>query len=81
MAALQPASSDNHVIICTGEKIAARMAADLIDEYLLMRQHIVLDTLHRMFVRSSAHQVLFTRLLTDDKGGLMASYERTGLEP
>jgi dihydrofolate reductase len=49
VAALKQASSGNLVIMGSGELIAALMAADLIDEYLLMTHPLVLGTGRRLF--------------------------------
>jgi dihydrofolate reductase len=49
VAALKQAPSGNLVIMGSGELIAALMAADLIDEYLLMIHPLVLGTSRRLF--------------------------------
>ena len=55
VAELKQASSSNLVIMGSGELIAALMAADLIDEYLLVIHSLVLGTGRRLFLRPDAH--------------------------
>jgi dihydrofolate reductase len=75
VAELQQASSGNLVIMGSGELIAALMAADLIDEYLLMIHPLVLGTGRRLFPEGSRASLRLTDSVITTKGVLMATYE------
>jgi dihydrofolate reductase len=72
VAALKQASSGNLVIMGSGELIAALMAADLIDEYLLMIHPLVLGTCRRLFPEGGRASLRLTDSVITTKGVLMA---------
>ena len=63
------------VIMGSGELIAALMAADLIDEYLLMIHPLVLGTGRRLLPEGGRASLRLTDSVITTKGVLMASYE------
>lgn len=75
VAELKQASSGNLVIMGSGELIAALMAADLIDEYLLMIHPLVLGTGRRLFPEGGRASFRLTDSIITTKGILMATYE------
>jgi dihydrofolate reductase len=75
VAELKQASSGNLVIMGSGELIAALMAADLIDEYLLMIHPLVLGTGRRLFPEGGRASLRLTDSAITTKGVLMATYE------
>jgi dihydrofolate reductase len=75
VAELKQASSGNLVIMGSGELIAALMAADLIDEYLLMIHPLVLGTGRRLFPEGSRASLRLTDSVITTKGVLMVTYE------
>jgi dihydrofolate reductase len=75
VAELKQASSGNLVIMGSGEFIAALMAADLIDEYLLMIHPLVLGTGCRLFPEGGRASLRLTDSVITTKGVLMATYE------
>jgi dihydrofolate reductase len=75
VAELKQASSGNLVIMGSGELIAALMAADLIDEYLLMIHPLVLGTGRRLFPEGGRASLRLTDSVITTKGVLMATYE------
>jgi dihydrofolate reductase len=77
VAELKQASSSNLVIMGSGELIAALMAADVIDEYLLMIHPLVLGSGRRLFPRATCIFGLIDSVITT-KGVLMATYEPDG---
>jgi dihydrofolate reductase len=68
-------ASGNLVIMGSGELIAALMAADLIDEYLLMIHPLVLGTGRRLFPEGVLVSLRLTDSVTTTKGVLIAAYE------
>jgi dihydrofolate reductase len=63
-------------IMGSGALIASLMAADLIDEYLLMIQPLILGTGTRLFAQSSpVHLELASDVVTTSAGMLIATYE------
>jgi dihydrofolate reductase len=67
VAELKQASSSNLVIMGSGELIAALMAADLIDEYLLMIHPVVLGTGRRLFPEGARASLRADRLRCDGR--------------
>ena len=59
----------------SGELIAALMAADLIDEYLLMIHPLVLGTGRRLFPEGGRASLRLTDSVITTTGVLMATYE------
>jgi dihydrofolate reductase len=72
---LKRASSSNLVITGSGELIAALMAADLIDEYLLMIHPLVLGTGRRLFPEGGRASLRLIDSVVTTKGVLTATYE------
>jgi len=68
-------ASDNLVILGSGQLIAALMAADLIDEYLLMIHPLVLGTGRRLFPEGVLASLRLTDSVATTKGVLIATYE------
>jgi dihydrofolate reductase len=75
VAELKQASSGNLVIMGSGELIAALMAADLIDEYLLMIHPLVLGTGRRLFPGGGRASLRLIDSVITTKGVLIATYE------
>lgn len=67
VAELKQASSGNLVIMGSGELIAALMAADLIDEYLLMIHPLVLGAGRRLFPEGGRASLRLTDSVTPPK--------------
>lgn len=75
VAKLKQASSGKLVIMGSRELIAALMAADLIDEYLLMIHPLVLGTGRHLFPEGVLATLRLTDSVTTTKGVLIAAYE------
>lgn len=76
VAELKQTSSGNLAIMGSGELIAALMAADLIDQYLLMIHPLVLGTGRRLFPEGVHASLRLTDSIANTKGVLIATYER-----
>ena len=75
VADLKKSSGTNLAIMGSGVLIGSLMAAELIDEYLLMIAPLVLGTGRRLF-RAGVHTSLrLTDSVTTKKGVLIAAYE------
>jgi dihydrofolate reductase len=72
---LKQESGGNLVIMGSGELIGSLMAADLIDEYLLMIHPLVLGTGRRLFPEGVHASLRLTDSITTTKGVLLATYE------
>jgi dihydrofolate reductase len=77
---LKDSSSTNLVIMGSGVLMASLMAADLIDEYLLIIAPVVLGTGRRLFPEGVQATLRLTECLSTSKGVLLATYvpERSG---
>ena len=75
VADLKQSSSANLVIMGSGVLIGSLMAADLIDEYLLMIAPVVLGTGRRMFPEGLHTSLRLTDNVTTSKGVVIAAYE------
>ncbi len=75
MADLKRSSDTNLVIMGSGVLIASLMAADLIDEYLLMIHPLVLGSGRRLFTGGTAASLLLVDSSTTSKGVLVVIYE------
>ena len=81
VANLKKRSGTNLVIMGSGVLIGALMAADLIDEYLLMIHPLVLGTGRRMFGGGAQATLRLVDSVATSTGVLMATYEAVrGLE-
>jgi dihydrofolate reductase len=69
-------SGTNLVIMGSGVLIRSLMAADLIDEYLLMIHPLVLGTGRRMFTDGAQASLRLVDSSATSKGVLVATYER-----
>jgi dihydrofolate reductase len=76
VADLKQSSSTNLVIMGSGVLIGSLMAADLIDEYLLMIHPLVLGTGRRLFPEGVQVSLRLTDSVTTSTGVVIASYER-----
>jgi dihydrofolate reductase len=76
VADLKRASDTNLVIMGSGVLIGSLMAADVIDEYLLMIAPVVLGTGRRMFAGGAQASLRLLDSVTSKTGVLIASYER-----
>jgi dihydrofolate reductase len=76
VAELKQSSSTNLVIMGSGVLIESLMAADLIDEYMLMIAPLVLGSGHRMFAGGTTASLRLLESSTTSKGVLLAVYER-----
>src|SRR5438309_9217378 len=74
VADLKQSSSANLVIMGSGVLIGSLMAADLIDEYLLMIAPLVLGTGRRLFVAGTQASLRLVDSSTTSKGVLIATY-------
>jgi dihydrofolate reductase len=72
---LRQESGGNLVIMGSGELIGSLMAADLIDEYLLMIHPLVLGTGRRLFPDGVHASLRLTDSITTTNGVLVATYE------
>jgi dihydrofolate reductase len=75
VAELKRNSPTNLVIMGSGVLIGSLMAADLIDEYLLMIAPLVLGTGRRMFPEGVHASLRLTDSATTSKGVVIATYE------
>jgi len=75
VADLKQSSSANLVIIGSGVLIGSLMAADLIDEYLLMIAPLVLGTGRRLFAGGTQASLRLVDSITTSTGVLIATYE------
>ncbi|MBV8988162.1 MAG: dihydrofolate reductase [Solirubrobacterales bacterium] len=73
---LKQSSSTNLVIMGSGVLIGSLMAADLIDEYLLMIAPLVLGTGRRLFAGDRRAPLRLVDSSTASTGVLMVTYER-----
>ena len=75
VAELKQKSGGNLVIMGSGELIGSLMAADLIDEYLLMIHPLVLGGGRRLFPEGPYAPMRLTDASTTPKGVVIATYE------
>jgi dihydrofolate reductase len=75
VAELKESSKTNLVIMGSGVLIGSLMAADVIDEYLLMIAPVVLGTGHRLFDGGTHASLRLVDSSTTSTGVLMATYE------
>ena len=78
VAALKQDSRTNLVIMGSGVLISSLMAADLIDEYLLMIAPLVLGTGRRLFAGGTRASLRLVDCSTTSTGALIATYETAG---
>ena len=76
VADLKRSQSANLVIMGSGVLIGSLMAADLIDEYLLMITPLVLGSGRRLFAGGTYASLRLVESSTTSTGVLMAVYER-----
>jgi dihydrofolate reductase len=76
VAALKESSGAKLVIMGSGVLIGSLMAADVIDEYLLMIAPLVLGTGRRLFGGGAQTSLRLLESSTTRTGMLMATYER-----
>jgi len=77
VADLKESSGTNLVIMGSGLLIDSLMAADLIDEYLLMIHPLVLGTGRRLFAGGRQASLRLVDSITTRTGVLIATYEAT----
>jgi dihydrofolate reductase len=75
VAELKESSTANLVIMGSGVLIASLMAADAIDEYLLIIAPVVLGTGRRLFPEGVRATLRLTESVATSKGVLLATYE------
>jgi dihydrofolate reductase len=75
VADLKQSSGTNLVIMGSGVLIGSLMAAELIDEYLLMIHPLVLGTGRRLFPGGTQASLRLADSITTSKGVLIATYE------
>jgi dihydrofolate reductase len=75
VAELKEKSPTNLVIMGSGVLIASLMAAEVIDEYLLIIAPVVLGSGRRMFPDGVRATLRLTESMTTDKGVVLATYE------
>ena len=75
VAEVKQASAGNLAIMGSGELTSALMAADLIDEYLLMIHPVVLGAGRRLFGDGVGVPLRLIDSTTNSKGVLIATYE------
>jgi dihydrofolate reductase len=75
VAELKQRSATNLVIMGSGVLIASLMAAEVIDEYLLMIVPVVLGNGRRLFGEGVRATLRLTESTATDKGVLLATYE------
>lgn len=78
VANLKASSGTNLVIMGSGVLIGSLIAADLIDEYLLMIHPIVLGTGRRLFPDGTQASLRLVDSLATSTGVLIATYESIG---
>jgi dihydrofolate reductase len=76
VADLKQSSGTNLVIMGSGVLIGSLMAADLIDEYLLMIAPLLLGTGRRLFAGGTHASLRLVESSTTSTGVLIATYER-----
>jgi dihydrofolate reductase len=76
VADLKDGSATNLVIMGSGVLIGSLLAADLIDEYLLMIHPLVLGTGRRMFTGGAHASLRLVESISTTTGVLMVTYER-----
>src|SRR5438067_6674076 len=76
MADLKKSSGTNLVIMGSGVLIGSLMAADIVDEYLLMIAPLVLGTGRRLFAGATQASLRLVDSSATSKGVLSATYER-----
>ena len=75
VADLKESSGTNLVIMGSGVLISALMAADLIDEYLLMIAPLVLGAGRRLFAGGTQASLRLVDSIATNRGVLIATYE------
>jgi dihydrofolate reductase len=75
VAGLKRQQPDTLVIFGSGELLASLMAAELIDEYLLMIHPLVLGSGRRMFAPGRQARLRLTDAVTTTTGVVIATYE------
>jgi dihydrofolate reductase len=75
VAELKEKSRTNLVIMGSGVLIASLMAADVIDEYLLMIAPVVLGAGRRLFPEGGRATLRLTECVATSRGVLLATYE------
>ena len=75
VADLEESSGTNLVIMGSGVLIGSLMAADLIDEYVLMIHPLVLGTGRRLFGGGTQASLRLVDSITTSTGVLIATYE------
>src|SRR5437773_6172770 len=78
VADLKESSGTNLVIMGSGVLIGSLMAADLIDEYLLMIAPLVLGAGRRLFAGGTRASLRLVDSIATNKGVLIAAYEPAG---
>ena len=78
VADLKRSSGTNLVIMGSAELIGSLMAADLIDEYLLMIHPLVLGTGRRLFPGGRQASLRLVDSISTGKGVLIATYKSVG---
>jgi dihydrofolate reductase len=73
---LKQSSDANLVIMGSGELIGSLMAADVIDEYLLMIAPLILGTGRRLFADGMRASLRLVESVTTHTGVVIATYER-----
>jgi dihydrofolate reductase len=76
VAELKQRATGKLVMFGSGNLIAALLAADLIDEYLLMIHPIVLGSGHRLFPSGLESELRLADSAITESGVLIAAYER-----
>jgi dihydrofolate reductase len=76
VAELKQASSTNLVIMGSGVLIGSLMAADVIDEYLLMIVPVVLGTGRRLFAGGARTSLRLVESVTTSTGVVICTYQR-----
>ena len=76
VAELKEASSTNLVIMGSGALIGSLMAADVIDEYLLMIVPVVLGTGRRLFAGGARASLRLVESVSSPKGVVICIYQR-----
>lgn len=77
VATLKESAGTNLVIMGSGVLIASLMAADVIDEYLLMVAPLVLGTGRRLFTEAVYCQLELTEAVDTPRGVILATYRRS----